>query len=434
MRRINRALKQSKAVNRWLQNDIHLILALFLLALALRVVVAMALPPTYFIPDEDDYVKVADNLVQTRTLGHRPGIPDAVWPPIYPLFLASLYVVWGHTMLAVRLAQALVDALTCVIVFFIARKIYDRKVASLSSLSWALYPVAIVWTGFHLPETVYLFWVALFFWCLVRSFNSRAFSDIFLAGATFALTVLMRELLVLFPLFIFAALVWAKFKWKQVGKYVAIFPLGAAVALSPWVVRNYLSLHRFVLVTDRVSEIPYNVQYKLTGSRYVPSSHLETFQRRERRRPLEDVLSGARSLNDTDHKEVLNLDFMTQYPSMYLKMMYVRFQTLWFHPDGLDRLPGWPLKAAYVLGHLIFLGLGCFGMFLAIRERNKLTYPLILVFPYVTAVVLIWFRPQPRYKMPFLPYMFIFAVSGLFSVTSHLRQERPPAIGGEADR
>ena len=420
MRRINGVLRHSKAVNIWLQNDIYLILALFLLAVALRVVVAVALPPRYFFPDEDDYVHVADNFVQTHTLGEVPGVADALWPPVYPLFLASVYFAFGHTMLAVRLAQALVDALTCLAVFLIARRIYDRKVAIVSSLGWALYPVAIAWSGFHLTETVYLFCVALFFWCLVRSFSSRAFSDIFLAGVTFVLTVLTRELLILFPLFIFAALIWAKFKWKQIGKYIVIFSLGVAVALAPWVVRNYLSLNRFVLVTDRIGPM----QYEMTGTGYVLPSYIERAQRKEEERKLEDVVSGARGLNDTDRREVLNLGFMTQHPWLYLKMTYVRFQTFWFHPNGLTRLPNWPLKAVYVSGHLVFLALGLLGMWQAVREGRKLAWPLILAFPYATAVVLIVFRPQPRYNLPFLPYLFIFAVSGLFSVLSYLGQRR----------
>jgi len=394
----------------------YVVSSLLLMALALRVAVAITLPPRYFFPDAKDYVNAAENLIQTHTYGRVAGVPGASPSPGYPLFLALVYLLLGHSILAVRLSQAILDTLTCLLVFFLAKKVYDRKVAIVSLLAVALYPVAIAWSAFHLSETLYTFLVAVFFLCLVKSFDSPTSLNIFLGGMTFTLALLTRELLVLFPLFIFAALIWTKFKLKQIGKYVVIFSLGVAVVLAPWVVRNYLSLHRFVLVTDRTGSL----QYDVTG--YVASSNAERAQRDERQRRLEEILSGARGLNDTTYNEVLNFDFMSQHPRLYLKMIYVRFQTLWFHPDGLDRLPSWPLKAAYVFGQLVFLGLGCFGMFLAIRERNKLTYPLILVFPYVTVVILALLRPQPRYKMPFLPYMFIFAVSGLCSIWAALRR------------
>lgn len=73
------------------------------------------------------------------------------------------------------------------------------------------------------------------------------------------------------------------------------------------------------------------------------------------------------------------------------------------------------------------VALGFLGMFLAIRERRKLAYPLMLVFPYVTVVILALLRPQPRYKLPFLPYMFIFATQGFLSGLSH-RLERARII------
>lgn len=413
-----------RVINAVLQNkEKYVVIALLLLALVLRLIVAVALPPSYLFSDEDDYVHRADSLIHTHTYGTSPGVPDAFLPPLYPVFLALVYVTLGHSMLAVRVVQTFVSAFTCLLILLIARRLYDQKVALLSLAAMAVYPVVILWSGFHLTETLSLFFTALFFLCLVRSLACPTFSNILLSGITFSLSILTRELLVLFPLLLFVSLFWTGFKLKQVVKYIVVFSLGVAVLLGPWIARNYFSLNRLVFLTER-TEVR---RHMVLGSDYVPPSYyrggVESSQRQ-----WQDVVSGVRGLHDTDASEVLNVTFMTRYPLLYLKMTCVRFQILWFHPNGLNRLPSWPLKALYVFGHLIVLGLGSLGMFLAVRQGNKAAWPLILVFPYVTLVVMLLFRPQPRYPLPFIPFLFIFAVGGLFSVLSYLGQRQPQVV------
>lgn len=401
----------------------YVVASLLLLASVLRVAVAIVLPPGYFFPDASEYVSLADNLIQTHTYGHGPGVPDALIPPGYPLFLASAYLLFGRSILAVRLSQAVLDTFTCLLVFFIAKKIYDRKVAIVSLLALVLYPVTIAWSAFHLTETLYTFLAAVFFLCLVKSLDSPTPLNIFLSGITFTLMLLTRELLVIFPFLILLGLFWAGFKFKRAAKYILIFSLGCAVLLVPWMARNYLSLHRLVFLTERTESL----RHQSLGSAHALPSSQASLQGQEQRR-VEELISGVRPFNDTSQIDVWNMDFMVQHPLLYLKMTCVRFQTFWLHPNGLNHLPNWPLKAAYVLGHLIFLALGSFGMFLAIREGRELTYPLILVFPYVTVVILALRRPQPRYPLPFVPYLFMFAVSGLFNVLSYLGQRQPQVV------
>ena len=48
---------------------------------------------------------------------------DARWPPLYPLFLAGVYMFFGSGFLAVRLIQAFLGALTALLVFILIKSL-----------------------------------------------------------------------------------------------------------------------------------------------------------------------------------------------------------------------------------------------------------------------------------------------------------------------
>ena len=49
--------------------------------------------------------------------------PTAAWPPGYPLFLATIYGVFGPSLLAAKVANALLGAATALVTYLIAREI-----------------------------------------------------------------------------------------------------------------------------------------------------------------------------------------------------------------------------------------------------------------------------------------------------------------------
>jgi len=91
--------------------------ALIILAAGFRVAVVHWLPND----SADDglaYAQIARNVLEQHVYSHAteaPFDPSYVRLPGYPLFLATIYSVFGHTNnSAVRIAQALIDAGTCV--------------------------------------------------------------------------------------------------------------------------------------------------------------------------------------------------------------------------------------------------------------------------------------------------------------------------------
>jgi hypothetical protein len=98
-------------------------LTLLLVATGFRIAVAHWLPNDA--PDDGrTYAQIAHNLLEQHVYSHAteaPYDPSLIRLPGYPLFLAAIYSVFGHTNNgAVRIVQALIDTGTCVLVALIA--------------------------------------------------------------------------------------------------------------------------------------------------------------------------------------------------------------------------------------------------------------------------------------------------------------------------
>jgi 4-amino-4-deoxy-L-arabinose transferase-like glycosyltransferase len=98
-------------------------LTLLLVAAAFRIAVAHWLPNDA--PDDGKtYAQIARNVLEQHVYSHAteaPYDPSLIRLPGYPLFLAGVYSVFGHTNNgAVRIVQALIDTGTCALVALLA--------------------------------------------------------------------------------------------------------------------------------------------------------------------------------------------------------------------------------------------------------------------------------------------------------------------------
>ena len=105
------------------RRDVWVVLILVMLAAGFRIVVAHRWPNDA--PDDGrTYAQIARNVLEQHVYSHEteaPYDPSLIRLPGYPLFLASIYSVFGHTNNgAVRIVQALIDTGTCVLVALLA--------------------------------------------------------------------------------------------------------------------------------------------------------------------------------------------------------------------------------------------------------------------------------------------------------------------------
>jgi 4-amino-4-deoxy-L-arabinose transferase-like glycosyltransferase len=221
---------------------------IFLFALAVRLLFVLATglgdAPTY---DGIGYDILAVNLSQGK--GFVGDAPTAFRPPAYPLFLAGVYVLFGHHYEAVRLIQALLDAVTCLVFYFVAKRLFDQRVGFVAACGLSVYPLQIYMVNQFYSETLsFLFQMIVLWLAVLLAKGSRGVISLLL-GVLLAATVLTRPTATLWIPLMLLWVLYINLKARKITDFVLV-SLGLALAFGPWTVRNYLEFREFIPIAS----------------------------------------------------------------------------------------------------------------------------------------------------------------------------------------
>lgn len=385
---------------------------IFVLALAFRLSLLFWFPlPTAQGVDESEYLALGQNLRfhDSFSFGapHRwgqhgelnsagPFDPTAARPPLYPLFIASLW--WGDTppFLALALAQVLLGSLVALLVYLLALRALNAPTATIAGLGMALAPVSSSFALLALSETLFTF---LLMCCLWLWGKQRGLLAGLLLGAA---TLVRANVIVLLPIVGFGGLVWG-FN-RTVHLRIA---LGALLVIAPWTVRNALTQHEFIPVATygwgsllfySTVEVPYGsgnpfvlwLDDKEAQTILATSTTIETTERRFRDAAL------ARIASDPVHYFWIRLK---EYPRNFLEQGATFMSVI--------PLPAAVVKSLFLGSSAIFFVLSAYGIYLARQDWNR-TYFIALV-PLALIAMLFPGTANPRYILPMVPPLMIFA-------------------------
>lgn len=180
-----------------------------------------------------------------------PGRPYISRGPLYPLFLAGIYSVVDSYVL-VRFVQVLLVALIPVCLYLTGRTVLPEGWAVLLAVAACLNPFILYNEFWLLTESLYQVLLTLSFTLAVLSNLHRSGRLAVAAGVTLGLATLTRsEALLLSAVMVVFLGVGAG--WTSGGWRGAFFAGGLALALTPWVARNYYHYHRFVPTVDAMA-------------------------------------------------------------------------------------------------------------------------------------------------------------------------------------
>ncbi|MBN1913114.1 MAG: glycosyltransferase family 39 protein, partial [Candidatus Omnitrophica bacterium] len=189
-------------------NEKKVLLIIFTVAFFLRFGALSYLPRQHRTPSADaqEYDELALNLLAGKGfINFNTGKPTAWRVPLYPIFLASIYSVFGHNYTAVRIVQCLLGAFLCVLIYLIAKEIFSSRVALIASLTLCFYKPYILYSyfggpGFLFSENLFTFLLAVFVYFITRSFLPKpGVSNSIIAGFLLGLMALTRPVASLLP-------------------------------------------------------------------------------------------------------------------------------------------------------------------------------------------------------------------------------------------
>ena len=229
--------------------------AVFLLAFLVRAVYLLESSdnPTFDVPvvDSMSYDRMARDLAG----GEGPS-QELFWqPPFYPLFLSAVYWLTGSSILAAKIAQMALGALTAALVYQLGRRIFDRRIGILAGVIAALYAPSVFFDGELLATGWASFWSVAMVLLLLGARERADRWRCAALGACAALAVVTRPV---FLPFLLAGGAWLIAVWRRGGAGSRSLALrGAALVGGFLLVAAPIGLLN-LRTTGRASILPYS--------------------------------------------------------------------------------------------------------------------------------------------------------------------------------
>ena len=381
--------------------------------------------PLYSIGNVDNYYSLAKNISHGRGYRFTPDTTLTLMrEPGYPYFLAVLVHEFDDYHRAAAIANLLLTSLAALLIFKLSRLLTSIAwVAVVAPVLYMLHPgviVAELRTGVEVPFT----FLALIFLILLRyAVFSNSWAAYVKAGIALGVTAYVRSTALLFPTFLIAYGLLCHRDWRSVLLYAwraALVLACALLVLSPWIVRNYMLVGKFV-PTASVQGVAMQAGNYLCVHADGKKEFVDLdFEAAEARKKLATE-QGYRFQGDyyqlfyDPHDEVkfnsfLGAQVVQQYiqsPATFVKCASENVFNFWF--QGKNR----STTMANIAIQSFYLVLALAGIFLGFREMNKPTLWLLLLFVVYTMGVYVPIHAQARYSIPIMPILSILAAISL---------------------
>jgi 4-amino-4-deoxy-L-arabinose transferase-like glycosyltransferase len=392
--------------------------------------------------DSPTYLKRAASLLT----GMWPGPFAFDQPPLYPAWIAAVSQVFGENIMALKLSQAVLGAMCCVLVYFIAQKAFrDFSVALLAALMCVVNGTLIYFDGQIVSANLEMFLQCAALWFFLKAEENKSIGWWLGAGAIVGLSAINRGGVLLCIPFL---LVWA---YRRDGvKAAAAVIIPVALFIAP------ITLHNFSF--DHSRSVPNNVK---AGFEETPkSSAINRLLNRKyvlltSRTGMNFLLGNSYDeyeLNDPNHPRCwIHTNRVMKYPyretgavsasGQQQSLMTRATETIanapgdWFRLMGLKALQlgngveiprnsnlyadrqysnlltalVWSGPLAFPTGLLIPLGL--VGLYFSRRQSQK--HSLLLAFLLPRVVFVLSFFVASRFRVPMLPIIAMFASYGI---------------------
>ncbi len=193
---------------------------IFVAALALRILYVLSIRDEPFFRQLQTEPLRYHQWASVILAGSGAPLPPFEQAPAYPYFVAALYALFGRSLTAVVLVQALLDAATGALLAVTGRRWFGVRAGVITGVLAACYGPLIYFTGELLPSTLFVF-------AATAAVSAGAFAAWTLAGCLWALALLVRsEIILAVPFVLYGA--WGRGGRRAVARTAA--PLAVCMA------------------------------------------------------------------------------------------------------------------------------------------------------------------------------------------------------------
>ena len=362
--------------------------------------------------------------------------------PLYPYFLGVIYKLFGHSLLAVRIIQAIVGSASCALIGAAACRLVSRKAGLLAGFALALYAPAIFFDGLIQKSVLDVFFVCLALWVMSRITSPGFNKDWLLLGLTMGGLALTREnaMVLVAVLGIWALAGAASVDGTRSPSFAAragaaaALAAGLAIVLAPVALRNYTVGGGFYITTSQFGSNFYIGNNSRADGTYASLRYgrgSPEFERVDATELAEHALGRSLTPGEVStYWTTQTIAFITSQPGAWLKLLARKFLLLWNADEMLDTesqesYEEWstPLWLLSWIGHFgVLVPLAVMGIFATWPERRRFWVFYLMIAAYAASVIM--FYVFARYRFPLVPFLILLASVGIEKVWGLVRGQR----------
>jgi len=353
--------------------------------------------------------------------------------PFYPYFLALVYKIFGHSFFIPRLIQHLFGVASCVLIYFLAKRLFNKTVAIISFIITACYGMFFYFEAELLLDSFLVFFNTLLVLLLLRTKDDPKLKKWFFCGLVLGFSAITRPNVLFCIPFIWLWMYLSFRKQLHLQKiiiFAAVFLLGTIILIFPITLRNAIVGKDLVFISsqggvnfyignnensDGMSAIFYKSDWEYHDFKYLAEK-----QEERELKPSE--------ISRFYYKK--GIEFILKKPQLSIKLLLKKLYLFWNRFEISNNQDIYFFKRYSLLIRILPLGfwligpLGLTGMILSLREKRKaktkteVFLPIIFMLSYMVTVVL--FFVTARFRLPAIPFLIIFASFGIFWIGDKL--------------
>ncbi len=322
--------------------------------------------------------------------------------PLYQYFLAGIYLIFGHSLAAVWIIQALLRAITALLLYLIAVKIFGeegKRIGWIAAAVFGFHPDLIEIGAMLMTETLFIFLSVLAVYIFAELFTKPTFFKTAIMGIAFGLAILGRSSVGIFLLpFVFY------FVSRKDYARLVLFLFMLFLVMIPWTARNYKVYGEFI---PTMANFGYN--FWVGNHEGGDGEGGNTPELAEAQKKYGSI--GANYYAVEQFKE-----FVSAHPFQYINLTasrtikyfsFARPMGFWFYQQGWGQFV---FVASSVLGSLILFWTGFAGIFVWFKkERENRLLGYFFFFILLTALSLVPILYETRYRFPVYPFLAMFS-------------------------
>jgi len=333
--------------------------------------------------DDREYASIARNIVNGKGIVRnfiypvdinffeKLPVPEFMHPPGYPLILAGFFKLFGMSDFAALLPSYLSYFVLLVLLIYFVKRYLDIKTAILAGVMLIFSREILNASLVALSEAIYTLAFFLFFILLV---HAKSLRSVLIAGILLGVSHLIRENIYpfLIPLLVYLYFYPDLTRWKK----MTCFIIGFLIPLTPNILRSWIDTGSPFFSYGKFTLMAYTAKY-----------------------PWLNIYRGIQNPS--------LLEFLTSDPGQFF-LKYVSNVV-----NGLEQFIS--VSNPYVL---VFFILGMFHWRISPEWRRIKWLFLFLIILQILFVALFTFTP--RFFIPFLPIMIVFASESFIRVSEDL--------------